>query len=202
MPGNKVAPRFLPIIVILALATFSRVEAQLTTDSASRMSGADYRSGLEQETFSLVNRYRKTHELSLLAWDDSIAKVARAHSKDMATGEVDFGHEGFSDRIDYLKTVMTGLWGAGENVLMTSEPDQVAQRAVALWVRSPHHLENIRGDYNYSGLGVWQDKNGAIYFTQIFVKIRTLAEETQTDPMPSVITPFGMLTTPNTRARP
>jgi uncharacterized protein YkwD len=202
MPGNQVVPRFLPIIVILVLAAFSRAEAQQTTDSQSRMSGADYRSGVEQETFSLVNQYRKTHELSLLAWDDSIAKVARAHSKDMATGEVDFGHEGFSDRVGYLKTVMTGLWGAGENVLMTSELDQVAQRAVALWLRSPHHLENIRGDYNYSGLGVWQDKNGAIYFTQIFVKIRTPAEETEIDPMPSVITPFGMLTTPNTRARP
>jgi uncharacterized protein YkwD len=202
MPGNQVAPRFLPILVILALAAFSRVEAQQTPDSTSKMSGAVYRSGLEQKTFSLINQYRKSHELPLLAWDDSIAKVARAHSKDMATGEVDFGHEGFSDRISYLKTVMTGLWGAGENVLMTSEPDQVAQRAVALWLRSPHHLENIRGDFNYSGLGVWQNKNGAIYFTQIFVKIRTPAEETEADPMPSVITTFGMLTTPNTRARP
>jgi uncharacterized protein YkwD len=202
MPGTQVATRFPTILAFLVLAAFFRVEAQQTRDSASAASGADYRSGVEQETFSLVNQYRKSSELPLLVWDGEIAKVARAHSKDMATGEVDFGHDGFSDRISRLRTVMTGLRGAGENVLMTSELDQVAQRAVALWLRSPHHLENIRGDYNYSGLGVWQDKNGAIYFTQIFVKIKPPEEEAQTAPMPSVITTFGMLTTPNTRARP
>jgi uncharacterized protein YkwD len=201
MPGTQVATRLPTILAFLALAAFSRVEAQQTHDSASAASGADYRNGVEQQTFFLVNQYRKSSELPLLVWDGEIAKVARAHSKDMATGEVDFGHDGFSDRVSRLRTVMTGLRGAGENVLMTSELDQVAQRAVALWLRSPHHLENIRGDYNYSGLGVWQDKDGAIYFTQIFIKVQP-AEETQAAPLPSVITTFGMLTMSSTRARP
>jgi len=97
---------------------------------------------------------------------------------------------------------MTGLRGAGENVFMTDNPDQAARNAVALWLRSPHHLKNIRGDYNYSGLGVWQDKQGAIYFTQIFVKIEPPAQQTQaaSTSAPSDITPFGMLATPNTRS--
>jgi len=68
---------------------------------------------------------------------------------------------------------------------------------VALWLRSPHHLENIRGDYNYSGLGVWQDKNGVIYFTQIFVKIGAPPEETETAPL--IVLPFGLFATPYTR---
>ena len=95
----------------------------------------------------------------------------------MATGEVDFGHEGFGERVSRLKTVMAGVRGAAENVFMTDNLDQVARSAVALWLLSPHHLKNIRGDYNYTGLGVWQDPGGAIYFTQIFVKIEPPAQE-------------------------
>jgi len=195
-------PRFPLILAFLALAAFSGVEAQQTRDSAPAASGADYRGGVEQETFSLVNRYRKNCNLPPLTWDGAIAKEARAHSKDMATGEVDFGHDGFGDRISRLKAVMTGLQGAGENVFMSDNLDQVARVAVAQWLRSPHHLKNIRGDYNYSGLGVWQDKEGTIYFTQIFVKIEPSAQEAQAAPPPSVITPFGMLAAPRMRNSP
>ncbi len=85
---------------------------------------------------------------------------------------------------------------------MSSDLDGVARTAVGLWLKSPHHLENICGDYNYSGLGVWQDKNGAIYFTQIFMKFSPVTEEASTAPPPGLVTPFGMLAMPNTRARP
>jgi uncharacterized protein YkwD len=198
MPKIQVAARFFLLIAFLALATFSDAGAQQTPGT----SGADYRGGVEQETFSLVNQYRKASLLPPLAWDGAIAKAARAHSKDMATGEVDFGHGGFNDRVSRLRTVLPGLWGAGENVLMTDSLDQVARNAVALWLRSPHHLKNIRGDYNYSGLGVWQDKDGAIYFTQIFVKIKPPTQEAQAEPAPSMVAPFGIFASPNTRAVP
>ncbi len=163
---------------------------------------ADMRASVEKETFRLVNTYREDHLLPALKWSDSIAQVARAHSKDMATGACDFGHDGFRDRINKLKNVMTGFNGAGENVLMTTELIGAAQNAVALWLKSPHHLANIRGDYNYSGLGVWQDKDGTIYFTQIFMKFSPVTQEAQAAPEPGLITPFGMLATPNTRAKP
>ena len=194
MPGAKLASRFLPAIVFLVLASFSGVMARAQDVT-------DFRSKLEKQTFFLINEYRKTNELPLLAWDDTIAKVARDHSKDMATGEVDFGHEGFKDRVSQLKTVMTGFRGAGENVLMTSDPDDAAKKAVTLWLHSPHHLENIRGDFNYSGMGVWQDKDGVIYFTQIFMKFAPATEQAEAAPS-GIDTPFGMLAVPDTRARP
>jgi uncharacterized protein YkwD len=202
MSGTRVTTRFFPILAFLALAVFSGVEAQQTHGCAPAPSGADYRSGVELETFSLVNRYRENCKLPPLTWDGAIAKEARAHSKDMAAGDVDFGHDGFDDRISRLKTVLTGLRGAGENVLMTDNLDQVARNAVALWLRSPHHLKNIRGDYNYSGLGVWQDKEGTVYFTQIFVQIEPPTEQARVAPPPSVLTPFGIFAAPNTRTAP
>jgi uncharacterized protein YkwD len=199
MPRIQVTARFFLLIAFLVLLTFSGAEAQRTPDSTSETSGPDFRGEVEKETFILVNQYRKASDLPPLTWDGAIAKEARAHSKDMATGEVDFGHDGFSDRISRLRTVMTGLRGAGENVFMTDNLDQVARFAVTQWLRSPQHLRNIRGDYNYSGLGVWQDKEGAVYFTQIFVKIEPPAQETQAASPSSVMTSFGMLATPETR---
>jgi uncharacterized protein YkwD len=195
--------RFL-LIAFLAFATLSGVQAQQASGAASTANRADYLKGLELETFSLINQYRKTSKLPPLTWDGAITKSARAHSKDMATGEVDFGHDGFGDRVSHLRTVLIGLQGAGENVYMTDDLNQMALNAVTRWLHSPHHLKNIRGDYNYSGLGIWQDKQGAVYFTQIFVKLEppAPAQETQTAPPPELVTPFGMLAPPKTRTAP
>jgi len=200
MPHTRFATRFLTIVVLLTFAVFSRVEAQQVRNALGETSGPDFRKAVESQTFLLINQYRKDHGLPALAWDIAIARAARAHSKDMAMGDVDFGHEGFKDRVDELKSVMSGFRGAGENVLMTSNLDQVAQTAVTMWLHSPHHLENIRGDFNYSGLGVWQDKDGTIYFTQIFMKFAPATQETEVTPPPAItITPFGFLASPETR---
>ena len=166
------------------------------------MSGTDFCRAVEKEAFALVNQYRKSSQLPLLTWDEKIARVACGHSKDMATGEVDFGHDGFRERVSDLKSIMAGYRGAGENVFMSSDLSEVARQAVAIWLHSPHHLENIRGDYNYSGMGVWQDKDGTIYFTQIFMKFEPRAEESQAATPPAVATPLGLLATPYTRNGP
>jgi uncharacterized protein YkwD len=155
------------------------------------------RGGVEQETFLLINQYRKAHDLPPLRWDAAIAKSARAHSKDMATGQVDFGHEGFNDRVNRLKDVLIGLTSAGENVLKTDDPSEVASQAVAVWLKSPPHLHNIRGDFNCSGLGIWVGKDGVIYFTQIFIKLEPRAQPADVSPAPQVMSPYGLLAQPN-----
>jgi uncharacterized protein YkwD len=181
------------------LVCWSHAPAQSApVSSSSAKAPADDRGALEKETFSLVNQYRKNSKLPPLLWDDGIAGVARGHSRDMAAGKVDFGHDGFGERVGRLKTMMTGLRGAGENVLKTDDPDLVAQRAVDVWLASPHHLVNIRGDYNYSGLGIWRDDQGVIYFTQIFIKIVPPQKAAQSPP-PGIVTPFGLLAAPSTR---
>ena len=49
----------------------------------------------------------------------------------------------------------------------------VARAAVQAWLHSPPHLHNIRGDFQYSGLGLWRRSDGAYFFTQVFVKVGT-----------------------------
>ena len=148
-------------------------------------------SSLERETFALINDYRQSNDLPVFTWSDEIAKTARIHSKDMARGDVDFGHEGFSDRMDHLRHDLPGLTGCGENVLMTSDPREVARSAVTLWLHSAPHRKNIRGDYNYSGIGVWENEQGVIYFTEIFVRLQPVIPEAV--PAASLM-PFDMST--------
>jgi uncharacterized protein YkwD len=199
MPEFQIARQLFLISAFLSFIALAGLQGEDNNTSVSETSGPDFRSQVEKQTFILINQYRKESDLSPLTWDDAIAKTARAHSKDMATGEVDFGHDGFSDRVDHLKQALHGVWGAGENVLYTSNLVDVARNAVQMWLHSPHHLKNIRGDYNFSGLGVWQDKNGVIYFTQIFVKIVAHTQETESEPEPGNVAPFGMLASPETR---
>jgi len=196
MPGFPTIARFLPVLFMLIFVSFWSAALQPAHGSTSDI---DFRSAVERETFALINGYRKSRELPSLAWDDKIAKAARAHSRDMATGEVDFGHDGFRERVSGLKSVMAGFRGAGENVFMSSDLNEVAHQAVEVWLHSPHHLENIRGDFNYSGMGVWQDKDGTIYFTQIFMKFAPRVEQAQAAEAPGVGTSFGILASPYTR---
>jgi uncharacterized protein YkwD len=144
-----------------------RASAQTSEDP-----DAPSRSTLERQTFALINKYREANDLAAFTWSDEIAKTARLHSRDMARGDVDFGHDGFGDRMAHLRRALPGLTGCGENVLMTSDPRDVAQSAVTLWLRSAPHRKNIRGDYNFSGIGVWENEQGVIYFTEIFVRLQ------------------------------
>jgi uncharacterized protein YkwD len=193
--------RLLVIALCLSGFLFSAVKAQNSASLTitTEISAKD-RSALEQQTFYLVNEYRKANQLPVLKWSGDIADVARGHSKDMADSKVGFGHEGFSKRVSLLGTKMVGLMGAGENVLKTDDPNDVAQQAVKIWLNSPHHLANIRGDFNYSGLGIWKDGTGMIYFTQIFVKLQPKAlPVTDAAAAPQVVSPYTYLAPPSTR---
>ena len=199
----RMVRHFFLFIAFLMTGLASGVEAQETSlFPIGTGRNLEFRKGLEQETFLLVNDYRKKNKLPMLSWSSAIAQVAREHSKDMATGKVDFGHDGFNGRVNRLKTTLIRLNGCGENVLKTDDPNEIARKAVELWLRSPAHLHNIRGDYNCSGMGIWEDKDGMIYFTQIFAKVGPKIESAQTAPDPQVTTPFGLLAPPNPRTQP
>jgi uncharacterized protein YkwD len=194
--------RFLaPVVFLFLLGAGAWLNAAPTPVSGEEEAG-NLNAALEQETFTLVNRYREDNHLAPLIWSAEVARVARVHSRAMAAGEVDFGHEGFSDRVHLLRQTLPGVRGAGENVLMTDDPGEVARKAVDLWLNSPPHLHNIRGDYNLSGLGISENKQGVIYFTQIFLKRADTTEEVRAEPVPRLMTPFGFLSVAPVRTAP
>lgn len=114
-----------------------------------------------------VNIYRQQHGLNELVLKTYLSTQAERHSRNMATHIVPFGHTGFLAR---FKTIYRQAWhpnGAAENVAYNYKD---GHDVVRNWLKSSHHLANIKGSYNYTGIGLARDKRGKLYFTQIFLR--------------------------------
>lgn len=127
--------------------------------------GADA-SALEQEVFGIINKHRVSLGLRELKINDAIRVEAVNHSKNMALGKVPFSHKGFDERFNKLATIFN-ISSGSENV--ANGPAE-AQKIVEGWLAVPKYKENIEGDFNMTGIGVAQAKNGSYFYTQIFVK--------------------------------
>lgn len=132
---------------------------------------------LERRTFELVNEERTERGLSELKWNEEVAAVCRAHSRNMAENGF-FSHTG-SDGLNVsgrLKGAELYYWNmSGENILMESGVDyyalnllgmvrnveyktleELAQSAVVGWMNSTGHRENIlKPEFDESAMGVY-----------------------------------------------
>ncbi|AKL94461.1 copper amine oxidase domain-containing protein [Clostridium aceticum] len=120
----------------------------------------------EKQVFDLANATRARFGLPLLQWEEKAAIAARKHSKDMAMRNY-FAHEspsgiGPSDRIE-----KEGLaWRkSGENI---AAGQTSAIYAHENWMNSLGHRENILGDFERLGVGVYFGGEYRIYYTQEF----------------------------------
>ncbi len=120
----------------------------------------------EQKALRLVNEYRLSLGLEALVWNETLAEIARGHSRDMAEGRCSFGHGGFEDRIAVVAQVLP--WRKiAENVALTES----AEKAVDGWIRSSEHQKNLVEDYLLSGVGAVMNNAGTgFYITAIFVR--------------------------------
>ena len=116
-----------------------------------------------------LNQYRKSQNLPPLNLNAAISQQAEIHSQNMAQQTVEFGHHGFKARIKALSDRIS-YGSAAENVAHDRGYDNPAARAVAGWLDSKRHRQNIVGDYNLTGIGVAKNQQGEYYFTQIFIQ--------------------------------
>ena len=126
-------------------------------------------SGLINDILRNVNLYRTHHGLKPLILKSYISKEAQTHSIAMAKHKISFGHAGFEKRIKTIYAKTQNPNGAAENVAYNYKD---GNDVVKNWLKSPHHLTNIKGNYNYTGIGIAKDTNGKLYFTQIFLKTK------------------------------
>ena len=117
------------------------------------------------EILEYVNDDRKMQGLSPLKLSDVESSIAAKHSRDMASGKVPFGHSGLNARAKAIRKALGEIMSVGENV--ASGP-MSAREVVDGWLKSPGHKRNIEGDFTLTGIGIASDKQGNIYFTQIF----------------------------------
>ena len=121
----------------------------------------------EQSILQLINDYRNSIHLNSLKIMNEVTIQAFNHSKEMAEKKVSFGHDGFDARVENIRKSIGFIYGWAENV---AEGQSSAEEVVKDWLQSPGHKKNIEGNYNYTGIGIYKDENGNIYFTQIFIR--------------------------------
>ena len=127
---------------------------------------------LEQRAFALINEARTQAGLSPLVWDEAAAKVARAHSGNMANAGF-FSHIDPAGRDTAARARELGLvgWRAlGENIAYNKGYDQPADFAAERWLQSAKHYANITQPlFTHSAVGACVGPDGRAYFTQIFL---------------------------------
>lgn len=123
---------------------------------------------LVQQVHQEINQYRSSLDLAPLTLNAQISRQAQMHSQKMAQGRVKFSHHGFERRVEKLKHKIP-YRRISENVAYNQGYSKPATKAVAGWIESEGHRQNIIGNYNLTGIGVAKNQQGEYYFTQIFI---------------------------------
>jgi len=130
---------------------------------------------LEKQMWLLVNQDRSNPETFAetggrarpLKWNESLAAVARAHSRNMVEQRF-LSHVGSDGRTYHMRIDQAGIpWLAGgENI---AKWDTV-RGAEATFMDDPNHRYNIlNGFYTDVGIGIVPGPDGNLYITQDFV---------------------------------
>lgn len=125
----------------------------------------------EEKLIRAINQVRRQHGRNALSTWNTLSYYAKQHSQDMADGYVEFGHEGFEARADNIQKT-SPCYSVGENVAYSYLIDDPLKKAVEMWMKSPHHRDNILGDYRETGMGIAYDRDGRCFITQLFSKQR------------------------------
>lgn len=123
--------------------------------------------GMEKNILRYVNDYRRQIGKPELKMIDAASDEADKHSANMAARRTGFGHEGFENRVARIGKQIGGVSAAAENV---AYGELTAKEVVNGWLHSPGHKKNIEGNYTLTGIGVAKDKNGTVFYTQIFLR--------------------------------
>ena len=152
-------PRSLSCIVILA-ATLAARAGELAITPA------------EQRILELTNDARKEHKLRPLKTSALLFKIAQAHSENMAKQEK---MDHFLDGKTPGQRARAGGYVYAriqENIAM-GDPQVPLEDLMKAWMASKGHRENILNDVcTEIGLGIAKDKDGKVYYTQMFGKPR------------------------------
>ena len=119
----------------------------------------------DDEILTLINDHRRSIGKPALAKNQVMWEQANGHSRNMASGRVPFGHDGFDARIATIRAALGSGGSAGENVAMGYNS---AAAVVNAWLGSTGHRTNIEGNSTRTGISAVQTSTGTWYYTQIF----------------------------------
>ena len=126
---------------------------------------------LERSTIDAVNEVRVEHGLRPLTENESLARVARRHSEEMARYDF-FSHKGRdgSQVADRVRGEHIGYITVAENIQTNKGYDDPVLVAVESWMDSKGHRKNILdGGFRQTAVGVAMTEDATYYFTQLFL---------------------------------
>ncbi|MEL6133180.1 MAG: CAP domain-containing protein [Bacteroidota bacterium] len=130
-------------------------------------------STIEREVLKRTNAYRKSIRVNKLKRDERLDRIARKHAVDMAFGRRPFSHEGFKGRLKAAGKGLDRPYHFAENLYTcTYSSGFVAEIATRSWIKSPGHHRNLKGNFEYTGIGVAKARNGDHYVVQVFLHLK------------------------------
>lgn len=139
--------------------------------TVSRTTGTSTRkiepASMTSDILRYVNQYRSSQGLPALTLLPIANDIAAQHSKNMALRKTAFGHDGFEKRAATVGKAAGPMAASAENV---AYGQLSAREVVDGWLNSPGHRKNISGNYALTGIGVYTDAKGVVFFTQLFFR--------------------------------
>ncbi len=146
---------------------------RVTSGSTSEQQTRGNLSSDELQIHYLVNNERRKKGLGDLYWDNALAAMARAFSRQMAR-ESFFSHFDRSGKSVVERARQSNIIGwskIGENLFFCNGYDRFDSVAVRGWMNSSEHRRNILDrEFNETGIGVAQTRDGRTYITQVFIR--------------------------------
>jgi uncharacterized protein YkwD len=181
---------FLSLVVLLSSTATSSVEPERPGQPEVRVPD------LERRIHDLINRQRKAENLKALQFDERLARIARAHSEDMARRHF-FSHVNPDGKDPTARGKLAGYTcrkvyrgysteGLAENIFQGNlynrvrisgnqrsydwnTAEDLARQGVKGWMNSPGHRRNIlENNYTQTGIGVAISNDDKVYMTQLF----------------------------------
>jgi uncharacterized YkwD family protein len=148
--------------------TTTTAPAPTTTAPTTTQSTTSEFSAYQQEVLNIVNKERTSRGLSALKLNMEVSKVATIKSQDMIDKGY-FAHNSptYGSPFDMMKKFGITYKSAGENIAMGQKTPQEVMTA---WMNSEGHRKNIlNSSFTEIGIGIAKDKNGRLYWTQMFI---------------------------------
>jgi uncharacterized YkwD family protein len=121
----------------------------------------------EQLLLDLINQERGKAGIAALKADPELMEVARLKAKDMVENNY-FSHQSptYGSPFDMMRQFGITFKTAGENIAGNS----TEAGAVKAWMNSEGHRKNIlNGNFNYTGIGIYQSPKYGKIFVQMFI---------------------------------
>ncbi|MCG8540362.1 MAG: stalk domain-containing protein [Clostridia bacterium] len=144
-------------------------ETEEALNSFFGKTSSELKKSYERQIFDLANAIRARFNKAQYRWDDKISSLAREHSKDMADKNY-FSHENLKGKspFDRMEDNNIDFTRAAENIA-AGQPNAIF--AHENWMNSKGHRQNILGECEVLGVGVYFGGKYKIYYTQNFCTI-------------------------------